>query len=199
MELDDLKAKWQQETAKYSDLNKKDNDQLKQLLNSKTLDLIVSMKRKYEKIISVMLGSMLLMVLALSILTDGFTYPGSGGSFAICIGFYLVLILFYWVKFKSVSNIQLSDHLQERLEQLLKLLKNARTIEITFVLLFSVLFIAVVFIGRAFLGKGLESLNYSGLAIGVLFIDVMIYLIINRFSGQINELEGYLEEYEKEV
>ena len=83
-----------------------------------------------------MLGGMLLFVLVHLIITDGFTYPCSVNGFAKAIFFYVVLIIFYWQKLKNVSHLQLSDHIKERMEQLLKMLQRNYRTEITFVVLF---------------------------------------------------------------
>jgi ABC-type multidrug transport system fused ATPase/permease subunit len=198
MELDDLKASWQKDAANYSELNKKSIEQLDVILQKKTGDLISLMKRKYEKIISMMLGSMLIVVFVLPIITDGFTYPGSAVGFTKWMFLYLVLIVFYWIKFKSINNLELSDQLKERMEQLLTVLKRNLRIEVTFALLFFLLLVGLIAAGRIYAGKGLGNLNYWGAVVIVPFTGAMIYLITRRYKEQINELKGYLKEYEED-
>ncbi|RDV16365.1 hypothetical protein DXT99_03960 [Pontibacter diazotrophicus] len=198
MELDDLKAKWQSETTNHSHLNQKSMAQIQDILNGKTTDLITSMKRKYEKIISIMLGGMLLMVLVHPILTDGFTYPGSINGYVKLMFFYLVLIIFYWQKLKNINHLQLSDHLKERMEQLLVMLQRNYKTEVTFVVLF---FFSMIIIGRFFYGRGLQDLDDTGVLIGfplsILFTGAVIYFIVRRYKHQIKELKEYLAEYEE--
>lgn len=200
MELDDLKAAWQNDAVNYTKANIKNAQYLQEVLNGKTADLITSMKKRYEKIISAMLGSMILMVLVFPMLSDGFTYPGSVNGFAKAMFFYLVLIIFYWVKLKIVNHLELSDHLKERMEQLLKLLRKNLRMEVTFGLLF---FMGLLLIGRFFYGKGLENLNDTGFLIGlplsVLMVGILIFLINKRYKKQITELETYLAEYDQTV
>jgi hypothetical protein len=197
MELDDLKDKWQKETTIHSQLNTKSMEQVQIILHGKTTDLITSMKKKYEKIISIMLGGMLLAILFHPIITDGFTYPGSVNGFVKMMFFYLIILIFYWEKLKSINHIKLSDGLKERMEQLLKMLQKNLRIEVSFVVLF---FIAILVIGRFVYGKGLQDLDDRGVVIGfplaILVTGSMIYFIISRYKKQILELKEYLSEYE---
>ncbi|GAA4427911.1 hypothetical protein GCM10023188_11560 [Pontibacter saemangeumensis] len=197
MELDDLKATWQRETENNAHLPYKTMEQLQQILNSRTEDMVTSLKRKYEKIISIMLGGMLLFVLVHPILTDGFTYPGSINGFVKAMFFYVVLLIFYWQKLKNINHLQLSDHIKERMEQLLLMLQRNYRTEVIFVVAF---FVGVIFIGRFFYGKGLQDLDDTGVLIGlplaILFSGAMVYLIIRRYRGKIKEMKAYLAEYE---
>ena len=198
MELDNLKAKWQKDAEKHSQLNKKDMDQIRFILRGKASDLITSVRKNYEKIISAMLGSMVLILIVFAVISDGFTYPGSAYGFAKCMFFYLVLIIFYWEKLKNVNNLELSDHLKERLEQILKMLKRNQRIEVTFAGFF---FVAFILVGRFFYGKGLNDIFKPevviGFAVAVLFTGFVIHRIIKRYKRQINEMEGYLGEYKR--
>ena len=196
MELDDLKAKWQHEAEKNTYITSKSMEQLQTILSGKTADMITAMKLKYEKIISIMLGGMLVFVLVHPLLTDGFTYPGSANGFAKAMFFYLILIIFYWQKLRNINHLQLSDHLKERMEQLLQMLRRNYRTELTFV---GLLFIGMIVIGRFFYGKGLQNLDDRGVLIGfplaILFSGAMIYFIVRRYRCQINELKQYLAEY----
>ncbi|SDH32010.1 hypothetical protein [Chitinophaga filiformis] len=196
MELDDFKNKWQQENDRLTGLQHKDPAVIEQLLNHKTTDLVSVMKRKYEKIITMMLVSMLLMILVFSVISDGFTYPGSAYGFAKCMFFYVLLIAFYWLKFRTVLHLTLSDFLETRMTQLLHVLEKSRRIEIIFCVVF---YIALFTVGRFFYGKGLEGLftpQMLGLfLLSLAFALAMIWLIARRHTRQINELKQYLEEY----
>jgi len=200
MELDDLKAKWQHESISNAHLNYKSMEQLQTILSGKTADMITAMKLKYEKIISIMLGGMLVFVLVHPILTDGFTYPGSANGFAKAMFFYLVLIIFYWQKLRNINHLQLSDHIKERMEQLLQLLRRNYRTELTFVVLF---FVGIIVIGRFFYGKGLQNLDDKGVLIGfplaILFSGALIYFISRRYRSHIKELKEYLSAYENAV
>ncbi|MGV8878583.1 MAG: hypothetical protein ACOH2A_06090 [Sphingobacteriaceae bacterium] len=198
MELDDLKGTWQKEAACVQQLNAKKQHYLEALLNGKTVDVITLMKKRFEKMISSLLYGMLLLVLVFPLLSDGFTFPGSMNGFAKAMFFYLVVILFYWEKLKSVSHFQLSDHLKERMEQLLKMLRTNLKIEVVFALFF---FLALILVGRFFYGKGLQDLDDRGFLIAtplfLILAGVFIWLIIKRAKKQISELEIYLAEYDQ--
>lgn len=196
MELDDFKNKWQQENEKLSREQHKDISVIEQLLTRKTADMIAVMRMKYEKIITMMLGSMLLMILVFPILSDGFSFPGSAYGFAKCMFFYVLLIAFYWLKFRSILHLTLSDFLQERMTQLLQVLERSRRIEIIFCIVF---YIALLTVGRFFYGKGLNGLFTLQMSVffllSLIFAIAMIWLIGYRHMRQIKELKQYLEEY----
>jgi hypothetical protein len=196
MELDDLKAKWQQETATSAQLNAKTMHQIETVLNGKALDMIASLQLKYEKIISRMLIGMLLIIFGFPFLSDGFTYPGSVNGFAKAMFFYLVLIMFYWAKLTSVNHLELSDQIKERLEQVLRLLNKNLRIELLFVLVF---FVGFIVVGRFFYGHGLEGIFKPEVVvdsgIGVFFTACVLFLINKHYKKQISEFEQYLEEY----
>ncbi len=197
MELDDLKNKWQQENEKLSREQHKDISAIERLLTHKMADLVSAMKTKYEKIITMMLGSMLLMILVFPILSDGFSYPGSAYGFAKCMFFYILLITFYWLKFRNILHLTLSDFLQERMTQLLRILERSRRIEIIFCIVF---YMALLGVGRFFYGKGLAGLftleMLGFFLLSLIFAIAMIWLIGYRHTRQIKELKQYLEEYE---
>jgi hypothetical protein len=197
MDLDKLKANWQKESEFLTQNNIKNMEQLNLILNGKTYDLITSLRKKYEKIIGIMLGGMLLTVLFMPLITDGFTFPGSINGFVKMMAFYLILIIFYWMKFRSINNLELSENIRERIQQLLKMLKKSLRLEVSFVLLF---FAAIIVIGRFVFGKGLQDLDDRGFLISIplsiLFTSAMIFLIFRRHKTRIVELEKYLKEFE---
>lgn len=194
MELDDLRTNWKKETAAAS---AKNVEQLHAMLKRKASGLLASVKKKYEKIISIMLGGMLVYILAMPVLTDGFTYPGSVNGFAKAMFFYLLLIIFYWEKLKTISNLELSDDLKERLEQLVRKLKRDRRNEIVFVI---ALFTGFIIIGRFFYGKGFNGIFNTDVVIafflGLVFAGIVIYRIVQKYGKQLRELQEYLSEYD---
>lgn len=194
MELDDLKRQWQQENT---DLPSKNSAAIEQLLSRKTSDLVSTMKRRYEKIITMALISMLLLIVVFSIISDGFSWPGAASGFAKAMFFYGLLILFYWLKFRTVLHLTLSDHLQERMTQLVNILQKSRRIELIFSCIF---FISLFTAGRFFFGKGLTGLFTLQMAalflLAIVFAASMIWLIGYRHNQYIKELREYLKEYE---
>jgi membrane protease YdiL (CAAX protease family) len=194
MELDELKNRWRQENER---LPARDILAIERMLTHKTTDLVSVMQRKYEKIITIMLFSMLLMIVTFPVISDGFTYPGSAYGYAKGMFFYALLIIFYWLKFTSVLHLTLSDFLQQRMIQLLQVLEKSRKLEISFCIVF---YVALLVVGRFFYGKGLEGLFTLQMlvffSLSLFFAAAMIWFIARRHSRQINELRRYLQEYE---
>jgi hypothetical protein len=198
MELDDFKAKWQSDNKKYLELNKKSMEQLQVTLNGKTSHVIESLKKNFEKVITIMMGGMLLSILIFPLISDGFNYPGSIYGFVKLLLVYLILIMFYWTRFKSINNLVLNDNIKERIEQLIKLFKRNMKVEIFFVLFF---YIAAIVLGRFVYGKGLNDLDDTGFLVSVplsvLFTGLMVYFIVRKYKSRIKELEVYLNEYKE--
>ena len=197
MELDDLKAHWQKDIERHTELNKKSMEELQRLLHSKTSDFITSVRKKYEKIISIMIMSMMIAVLMQPVISDGFTFPGSMSGFVKMVFFYLMLILFYWTKLLAINNIQLSDQIKDRLTQLLTMSKRNLRIEVGFVIFFIV---SLILVGWFFYGKGVANFSDLGFRISapfaILFAVAFIYVIIRRHKKQIAEIQSLLDEYE---
>lgn len=198
MELENLKNSWKKENNMYTQLHLKDMSALEQMLTGKTFDLIASLRRKYEKIITMMLISMFLMVIIFPMLSDGFTYPGSISGFTKCMFFYLLLLGFYWAKLRGIYYLDLSDFLKERLEQLLTMSRRSLRIEVGFSVAF---YVGLLTVGRFFYGKGLEGLATMEMLLlfllSFLFAGAMIFLIVRRHHRQIKELKSYLKEYQQ--
>lgn len=196
MELDDLKARWQKEIHQHTESNKKNMKELHALLHGKTMDFITTVRKKYERIISIMMLSMMLTVLIQPIMNDGFTFPGSTSGFVKMVFFYLLLIFFYWTKLLAISNLRLSDHIEERLTQLLSMSKRNLRIEVLFVIGFV---ITLILVGWFFYGKGMANLDDLGVRISLpltfIFTGAFIYVIIRRHKKQIAELQSLLNEY----
>jgi hypothetical protein len=196
MDLDNLKAKWQQDTGRHAEQNKTTMEELHRLLHGKTFDFITATRKKYEKIISIMLMTMMVSVLMQPIISDGFTFPGSVSGFVKLVFFFLVLIFFYWMKLLAISNIQLSDHIKERLTQLIALTEKNKRIEVIFVLCFVATMLPV---GWFFYGKGMANFSDLGFQIsapfGLFFLGAFLYAIVRRHNRQLTDLQSLLKEY----
>lgn len=195
MDIDALKAGWKHNSGLSGD-EQSYFDRLPTLLQSKTVDMITATKRQYERVITVLLGSMVVATLAMPVLTDGFTYPGSPQGFVKMIFFYQLILLFYWVKLRTVSDLTLSDSIPERLEQLLTMFRRGLRTEVIFIV---TLLLGVVFVGRFFYGKGLSGIQAPdvliGLALSIVFTGAMLMLVRKRYQAKIAELKHYLQEY----
>lgn len=195
MDIDALKAGWKYNSGPSAD-EQSYFDRLPALLQSKTVDMITATKRQYERVITVLLGSMVVATLTMPALTDGFTYPGSPQGFVKMIFFYQLILLFYWVKLRTVSDLTLSDSIPERLEQLLTMFRRGLRTEVIFIV---TLLLAVIFVGRFFYGKGLSGIQAPdvlvGLALSVVFTGAMLILVRKRYRAKIAELKHYLQEY----
>jgi hypothetical protein len=197
MKLDDLKAQWQKSNNEYLQSNKKSMEQLQVTLNGKTSGLVGSLKENFEKVIGIMLGGMFLSILIFPIITDGFNYPGSIAGFVKLQLVYLILIMFYWARFKGINNLVLNDNIKERMEELIRLFERNMKVEVFFVLIF---YIGIIIFGRFVYGKGLNDLDDIGFLISVpssiIFTGIMVLIILKKYKTRIKELKNYLREYE---
>jgi hypothetical protein len=197
MELDALKSGWRKDQT-ISGENEKYIDRLPLILKGRTTDMIFSLKRKYERTITIMFGSMMMITLLMPFLTDGFTYPGSAYGFAKLMFFYQILLVFYWMKWNVISRVTLSDSIKDRMEQMLILFRKSFWIETSFILVFS---LAVLLIGRFFYGKGMFELDdigiLTGLFISIGFMIAMLILVRRRYANKMRELKVYLNEYKQ--
>src|SRR6186713_3398950 len=100
--------------ADMENRNRRTPEAIGQILKEKTTNVFSLMKKRYERIITLMLCGMLLLVLFFPFISDGFHYPGSINGFVKCMFLYLVLIIFYWEKYKSVNSLEFSDYIKER-------------------------------------------------------------------------------------
>lgn len=195
MDIDALKAGWKKSSSLSAD-EQSYFDRLPTLLQGKTADMITVTKRQYERIITLLLGSMVAATLAMPLLTDGFTYPGSPQGFVKMMFFYQLIILFYWAKLRTVSHLSLSDSIPERLEQLLSMFRRSFWTEVIFIVS---LLLGVVFVGRFFYGKGLTGIRAPDVvvafALSVVFTGAVLALVRKRYRARIAELTAYLQEY----
>jgi hypothetical protein len=197
MELDDLKAGWKKETASEIEIRRKDMDQLQSMLHNKTTDLLTRIRKRYEMIISCLLISVLLYTIIHPVISDDFTYPGSTSGFVKGMLLYILVVFFYWLKLVSVNNLNPSNEIKDRLSQMLRMLRRNLQIEMGFVVL---VFIGGPLVSRfVYHGKAFTDLDDIGVRIavpaGILLLGVILYIIRNRYTKSIRELEGYLAEY----
>ncbi|MBT1710501.1 hypothetical protein KK062_19815 [Fulvivirgaceae bacterium PWU5] len=195
MDIDALKAGWKK-TSGLSAEEQSHFDRLPALLQGKTTDMITVTRRQYERVITVLLGSMVVATLAMPLLTDGFTYPGSPQGFVKMMFLYQLIVLFYWAKLRTVNHLTLSDSIPERLEQLLTMFRRGLRTEIIFIVS---LLLGIVFVGRFFYGKGLSGLRapdvVTAFALSVVFTGAMLWFVRKRYRAKIEELKTYLQEY----
>ncbi|HEY4653148.1 MAG TPA: hypothetical protein VIH22_01470 [Cyclobacteriaceae bacterium] len=197
MELDDLKAGWKKETASEIEIRRKDMDQLQSMLHNKTTDLLTRIRKRYEMIISCLLISVLLYTIIHPVISDDFTYPGSTSGFVKGMLLYILVVFFYWLKLVSVNNLNPSNEIKDRLSQMLRMLRRNLRIEMGFVVL---VFTGGPLVSRfVYHGKAFTDLDDIGVRIavpaGILLLGVILYIIRNRYTKNIRELEGYLAEY----
>jgi hypothetical protein len=197
MELDDLKAGWKKETASEIEIRRKDMDQLQSMLHNKTTDLLTRIRKRYEMIISCLLISVLLYTIIHPVISDDFTYPGSTSGFVKGMLLYILVVFFYWLKLVSVNNLNPSNEIKDRLSQMLRMLRRNLRIEMGFVVL---VFTGGPLVSRfVYHGKAFTDLDDIGVRIavpaGILLLGLILYIIRNRYTKNIRELEGYLAEY----
>lgn len=195
MDIDALKAGWKKNSS-ISEEEQSYFDRLPALLQGKTADMITVTKRQYERVLTLLLGSMMAATLVMPILTDGFTYPGSSHGFVKLMFFYQLIIAFYWAKLRTVSHLTLSDSIPERLEQLLSMFRRSLWTEVVFILS---LVLGVVFVGRFFYGKGLSGIDAPDVlicfALSIAFTGTVLAVVRKRYRARIAELTAYLQEY----
>ena len=198
MELDELKLRWQDDISRNSPLAKKSKAQIEALLVGKTADYVSSMRKKYQRIMSSLIFSMLAMIFIFSIISDGFSYPGAINGFVMVVFFFSVIIAFLWLKLINLLNFELSDSIRERITQVIGLHTKNRWSEIAFILSF---LMGLIVIG-SFMSDVDTSLSentsvYIGLGLMVLFAVTLITVIFNRYGKRIGELKEYLQEFEQ--
>jgi hypothetical protein len=209
MELDDLKINWQKESTQNLEHNKQTMEQLQLILKEKTNVALSGMKFKYKKIV-IMLSIGLVVNALLQpflhfILGDGgpvFRITNSGMlSLISFIGLGLIVLIFYWIKYRSMPLTTINTELKVTLSQNIDGLKRSLKQEVIFIIaLFTMLFI----IGRMtsqYLGNGsFGDIFHTDimLAIGaaVLMFAFYVYKRVKFYNRNINELQQYLNEYE---
>ena len=210
MELDDLKVNWQKESTQNLEHNKQTMEQLQYILKEKTTATLSGMKKKYEKIIKLLIIGVTANIILSPFLhfllgDDGpvfrLTYSGMFSIITFVV-ICLVVILFYWVKFKATQVV--NTNLEVTLSQNIVNLKASLKREVIFIIaLFFMLFI----IGRStsqYLGNGAFGDIFHtdimlAIGAGVLMFAFYMYKRVKFYNRNISELQQYLNEYKTNI
>jgi hypothetical protein len=212
MELDDLKINWQKESTQNLELNKQTMEQLQLILKEKTSAALSGMKNKYERIITLLIMGVLFNVILHPFLhfllgdpgpVFRLTYSGLLVSMTFVV-LCLVVIFFYWIKFKSMPANTINTELKVTLSQNINNLKKSLKQEVVFII---TLFVALFTIGRMvsqYLGNGdfgdvFHTDIMLAIAAGVLMFAFYLYKRVKFYNRNINELQQYLNEYESNL
>ena len=206
MELDDLKINWQKESTQNLEHNKQTMGQLQNILKEKTSATLSGMKKKYQKIIRLLIigvtaNVMLSPFLHFLLGDDGpvfrVTYSGLLSILTIVV-VCLVVILFYWIKYRSMPVV--SANLEVTLSQSINSLKTSLKREVTFII---AVFVMLFIIGRMtsqYLGNGAFGDIFHtdimlAIGAGVLMFAFYVYKRVIYYNKNIHELQQYLDEY----
>ena len=208
MELDDLKVNWQKESMQNLELNKQTMEQLQLMLQEKTSLALSGMKKKYERIITLLFLGVLINIIVHLFLHFLLGDPGPvfrltySGLVAIMsfvvIG--VVVIFFYWLKFKSIPVTTINTQLKVTLSQNINSLKRSLKQEVIFII---ALFVTLFTIGRIvsqYLGNGnfgdiFHADIMLAIGAGVLMFAFYLYMRVIYYNKNIHELQQYLDEY----
>lgn len=210
MELDDLKINWQKESAQNLEHNKQTMEQLQLILKEKTTATLSGMKKKYQKIIKLLIIGVTANVILNPFLhflmgDDGPVFRLTYSGLFTIITFVLiclVVIFFYWVKYRSTPVV--NTNLEVTLSQNIASLKRSLKREVIFII---ALFVALFTIGRItsqYLGNGafgdiLHTDIMLAIGAGVLMFAFYLYKRVTFYSKNINELQQYLNEYKTSI
>lgn len=209
MELDDLKVNWQKESIQNLELNKQTMEQLQFMLEEKTTSTLLGMKSKYEKIITLLLIGLVVNIIVSPFLhfllgDDGpvfrLTYSGLLTSMTFVV-ICLVVVFFYWIKFKSMPVTVTDPELKTTLSQNIKSMKRSLKQEVAFII---ALFVILFTIGRMtsqYLGNGAFGDIFHkdimlAMGAGLLMFAFYVYKRRKFYNRNINELQQYLKEVE---
>ena len=208
MELDDLKVNWQKESMQNLELNKQTMEQLQLILQEKASRALSGMKKKHERIITLLFIGVLINIIVHPFLHFLLGDPGPvfrltySGLVAIMsfvvIG--VVVIFFYWLKFKSIPVTTINTQLKVTLSQNINSLKRSLKQEVIFII---ALFVTLFTIGRMvsqYLGNGTFGDIFHtdimlAIGAGVLMFAFYVYKRVIYYSKNIHELQQYLDEY----
>jgi len=210
MELDDLKINWQKESTQNLELNKQSMEQLQLILKEKTTATLSGMKNKYEKIIRLLIIGVTANVVLSPFLHFLLGDPGPvfrltySGVFSIVtfVGICLVVIFFYWIKYRStpVVNASLEVTLSHNINSLKKSLKREVTFIIAlFVLLFIIGRMTSQYLGNGAFGDIFHTDIMLAMGAGVLMFAFYVYKRVRFYNRNISELQQYLNEYENNL
>jgi hypothetical protein len=211
MDLDDLKAGWQRETEKNLQLNKQSMEQLQLMLQEKSAGALTGIKKKYEKIISLLLVGILLNVVVSPFLhfllgDDGPVFRITFGglvSLATIVVLGLVVILFYWLKYTNLETTLPATNLKSSLITSIAGLQKSMRQEIYFIIsLFLILFISARF-SSEYLGHGsFWDISHPDILLALLTAVILFgFYIFKRvlfYKKHIRELQQYLAEFNEQ-
>jgi len=207
MDLDHLKASWQKETEIYSQVNKKDMEQLQLILKEETAGVMVSVKKRYEKIITMIMIGTFLNILISPFLRWLLGDPGpvmrmpSPLSLMLVVVTCLVVLSFYWMKYVSLKTIIPEDDLKLTLAEHIRQLERSFKHEAYF---FCILLVLLIISGRM-----VSQHNGNGDFGDIFRIDIMLAMLVatilllfgllrrkKQYDRNINELNKYLSEFD---
>lgn len=206
MELDDLKAKWQKETVEHSQLNQKNMEQLQVILKKKTSGVLFKVKKKYEKIISILFIGLFANIMISPFLhwilgEEGpvFRMPSLLPLLTIII-LCMIILIFYWIKYISFNPNIVEDDLKTSLtENILNLKRSFRH---------EAWFLITLFVGLFIAGRSTSQAEGNGDFWDIFRTDIMLSIFAGcllfafalllrskQYKKNISELEGYLSEF----
>ncbi len=210
MELDDLKTKWQKESTQNLEHNKQTMEQLQLILKEKTIATLSGMKKKYQKIIKLLIiggtANVILSPFLHFLLGDDgpvfrLTYSGIFTIMTFVV-ICLVVIFFYWVKFKSkpVVNANLEVTLLQNIESFKKYQRQEVIFIIAlFVILFTIGRITSQYLGNGDFGDIFHTDIMLAIGAGVLMFAFYVYKRVSFYNRNISELQQYLNEYQSNL
>ncbi|WP_207536373.1 hypothetical protein [Desertivirga arenae] len=209
MELDELKARWQQESEKNIDINNQSMEQLETILRQKTSSTLGHIKEKYKGIISYLMVGLLLNIIVSPFLhfllgDEGPVFRLTfNGLFALVtfLTLGLIVVFFYWLKYSAFNTEVADTDVRTTLEQKIRALRRSLRHELTLII---GIFISIFIIGRAssqYLGNGSFSDIFRkdillSLGAGVLILIFYIVKRVKAYNSYIRKLEEYLAEFE---
>ncbi|RZA03636.1 MAG: hypothetical protein EOP47_02260 [Sphingobacteriaceae bacterium] len=212
MELDDLKTKWQKESTQNLEHNKHTMEQLQLVLKEKTTATLSGMKFKYKRILIMLsiglLANAILQPFLHFIMGDGppvFRITNSGMlSLISFIGLGLIVLIFYWIKYRSMPVNTINTDLKLTLSQNIESLKKSLRQEVIFII---ALFVMLFIIGRMtsqYLGNGAFGDVFHtdimlAIGAGVLMFAFYVYKRVSFYNRNIDELQQYLNEYKANI
>jgi len=207
MDLEELKNRWQTESDKNINLNKKSMEQLELLLKEKTSRTLLGIKERYRGLISYLMIGLLFNIIISPFLhyflgDEGPVFRLTFGgllSLAVILTTGLIVLFFYWIKYTNLKTdltqldvrTALNDHLAKQ--------KKSLRQEVFLILaIFASLFV-VARLSSQYLGHGdfqdiFRKDILSALGIGLLIMGFYIFKRWQMYSRNIKQLRGYLNE-----
>ncbi len=212
MELDDLKANWQKESTQNLEHNKQTMEQLQLILSEKTNLALSGMKFRYKKIVIMLsvglLANAILQPFLHFLLGDSgpvFRITNSGLlSIATLVGLGLIVLIFYWVKYKSMPINTINTDLKVTLSNNIKGLKKSLKQEVVFIIVLFFMLFTLARITSQYLGNGAFGDIFHkdimlAMGAGVLMFAFYVYKRVKFYNRNINELQDYLNEYKTNI